>query len=390
MLHTSHPQEFEKWTSMGPSDTQMLGLESNFTDEELYGSHLSLNGFDLSSSQFLSPELCAEFDFATGETGSGLYHPSQPMGVANALNVPQLADKISSIFGESSFNTAPDTKPTTTDFSLDDLLRSASQLATERALYMNIPASTPSPRASQDSPSSRLQFVQSPVLDDPCSSPGMSQQSYSGSEGEWDREYNQGEPVQFYGLPDIGFPDSVSLHHALDDGLVQPSFGDPLPTLSNAEGNSKSQSREISFTMDLDENGLTPLEMPDGSTRFTANWLPVDPEGGFTIRAPPTARKSEPNSNSNSNHQMTQDTGDYLFARNAFISIPTSTTHLRSTAASALHPATRLRATTDRAARFVHPTIAPVAAAPEKFTDVAPIIAPAPSKTISQRGRDAP
>ncbi|KAB8233416.1 uncharacterized protein BDW43DRAFT_87021 [Aspergillus alliaceus] len=28
---------------------------------------------------------------------------------------------------------------------------------------------------------------------------------------------------------------------------------------------------------------LTPLEMPDGSTRFTSNWLPVDPEGGFTI-----------------------------------------------------------------------------------------------------------
>jgi hypothetical protein len=23
--------------------------------------------------------------------------------------------------------------------------------------------------------------------------------------------------------------------------------------------------------------------MPDGSTRFTANWLPVDPTGGFTI-----------------------------------------------------------------------------------------------------------
>ncbi|KAE8356678.1 hypothetical protein BDV28DRAFT_145003 [Aspergillus coremiiformis] len=28
---------------------------------------------------------------------------------------------------------------------------------------------------------------------------------------------------------------------------------------------------------------LTPLEMPDGSTRLTSNWLPVDPEGGFTI-----------------------------------------------------------------------------------------------------------
>lgn len=97
MLHTSHPQEFEKWTSMGPSDTQMLGLESNFTDEEFYGGHLGLNGFDLSSSQLLSPELCPEFDLATGETGSGLYRPSQPMGVANALDVPRLADKITSM-----------------------------------------------------------------------------------------------------------------------------------------------------------------------------------------------------------------------------------------------------------------------------------------------------
>ncbi|KAB8072691.1 hypothetical protein BDV29DRAFT_176853, partial [Aspergillus leporis] len=36
-----------------------------------------------------------------------------------------------------------------------------------------------------------------------------------------------------------------------------------------------------------DDNDLfTPLEMPDGSTRFTSNWLPVDPEGGFTIGMP--------------------------------------------------------------------------------------------------------
>ncbi|KAI3059593.1 hypothetical protein CBS147353_10531 [Aspergillus niger] len=137
------------------------------------------------------------------------------------------------------------------------------------------------------------------------------------------------KPVQFYGLPDVGFPDAVSLHHALDDELVQPPFGDPLPMISNAEASSKSLSKEISFTMDLEENGLTPLEMPDGSTRFTTNWPPLDPEGGFTIRAPPTARRSEPNSDSN--HQMAQDTGGYLFVRNAFISIPT-VTGLSSTA----------------------------------------------------------
>jgi hypothetical protein len=33
-----------------------------------------------------------------------------------------------------------------------------------------------------------------------------------------------------------------------------------------------------------DENDYpTTLEMPDGSTRRTSNWLPVDPQAGFTI-----------------------------------------------------------------------------------------------------------
>ena len=41
-----------------------------------------------------------------------------------------------------------------------------------------------------------------------------------------------------------------------------------------------------------DDEGLTPLEMPDGSTRFTANWLPVDPQGGFTIGSPEKPRSA--------------------------------------------------------------------------------------------------
>ncbi|OOF98348.1 hypothetical protein ASPCADRAFT_513870 [Aspergillus carbonarius ITEM 5010] len=317
MLHINHPQELQNWAPMDPPDTQTLGLESDLMEEELYGSHLGLNDFDLSSSQLLSPELCPEFDLAMGETASELYHTSQTMGVTNALDAPRLADKITSIFGGSTFNTAPVSKPIAADFSLDDLLRSASQLATERALYMNIPAGTPSPRASHDSPSSRGRFVQSPLLDDPCSSPETSYQSYSGSEGDWDREYNHGDPVQFYGLPEIGFSEAVPLHHALDEAMVQPPFGDPLPT-PNPGPRRKSEAMEISLNMDSNENGLTPLEMPDGSTRFTANWLPVDPEGGFTIRAPaPTASRIDPNNN------WGQDPADYYFAQSAFISIPT-------------------------------------------------------------------
>jgi hypothetical protein len=34
------------------------------------------------------------------------------------------------------------------------------------------------------------------------------------------------------------------------------------------------------------EDYFTPLEMPDGSSRLTSNWLPVDPEAGFTIGSP--------------------------------------------------------------------------------------------------------
>jgi hypothetical protein len=41
-------------------------------------------------------------------------------------------------------------------------------------------------------------------------------------------------------------------------------------------------SEHSSHTID-EEDVLTPLEMPDGSTRFTSNWLPVDPGAGFTI-----------------------------------------------------------------------------------------------------------
>jgi hypothetical protein len=34
------------------------------------------------------------------------------------------------------------------------------------------------------------------------------------------------------------------------------------------------------------EDCFTPLEMPDGSTRLTSNWLPVDPDAGFTVGSP--------------------------------------------------------------------------------------------------------
>ncbi|KAA8643706.1 hypothetical protein EYZ11_006334 [Aspergillus tanneri] len=110
--------------------------------------------------------------------------------------------------------------------SLDELLHSTSQVATERALYMNVmPQHQPTPF----SPSSLL---------DSSSSPDTSYSSYV-----WEQC-----------APGLNLPDALP------------------PTITN----------------DSDDS-LTPLEMPDGSTRFTANWLPVDPEGGFTICLPKKA-----------------------------------------------------------------------------------------------------
>ncbi|EAW08555.1 uncharacterized protein ACLA_032910 [Aspergillus clavatus NRRL 1] len=148
-------------------------------------------------------------------------------------------------------------RPFSSDFTF---LRSTSQNATERALFMTIPSTVPtagitSPSASSASPASHLPHYQSPILD--CSSPGTTP---SHSEDDWDREIHH-----FYGLPETppfarseyqsGFPHKPARVHSET----------PPPRNWDAE------------------EELTPLEMPDGSIRFTANWLPVDPQGGFTI-----------------------------------------------------------------------------------------------------------
>lgn len=53
---------------------------------------------------------------------------------------------------------------------------------------------------------------------------------------------------------------------------------------SQSQSRSESQGEE-----EEDQDTFTPLEMPDGSTRFTSNWLPVDSSGGFTICPDPLA-----------------------------------------------------------------------------------------------------
>lgn len=95
--------------------------------------------------------------------------------------------------------------------------------------------------------------------------------------------------------PDLGNCSSPSTNHTneSDDGTEPGNFhfyslpgglplaGNPYPNnypLDHREQESLASGKRVP-----EDECLTPLEMPDGSTRLTSNWLPVDPEGGFTI-----------------------------------------------------------------------------------------------------------
>ncbi|KAJ5229209.1 hypothetical protein N7489_009917 [Penicillium chrysogenum] len=123
------------------------------------------------------------------------------------------------------------------------------ELATQRALFM-----TPSPKALA------FPYPGSPSSD-PNTSPEPSHASSSVWEGEPDRE--DAQYMQFdFGPSDFGAS-------ALDT-QYQP-------------GQTHSLSSPHRRHSGIDEECLTPLEMPDGSTRMTSNWLPVDPDAGFAI-----------------------------------------------------------------------------------------------------------
>lgn len=121
-------------------------------------------------------------------------------------------------------------------------ISSVPELAAECALFMNLPMNTPVyPPFPGSTPS------------DPCGSPGTSH----ASSGEWDTDQER-EDTQFLSTPVSSPPQ-----------LHPQSFSDPA------------FHHYLRKTEKYDT--LTPLEMPDGSTRLTANWLPVDPGAGFTI-----------------------------------------------------------------------------------------------------------
>ena len=112
--------------------------------------------------------------------------------------------------------------------------------AAERALFMT-------PSAHQFSLST---FPGSP-LSDPCGTPEMTYTSSSRWEADQD-----GDDVQSLPWSDIS---SSSQAMAADNW---------------SSGN---------CAWKQDEDCMDTLEMPDGSTRKTSNWLPVDPKAGFTI-----------------------------------------------------------------------------------------------------------
>ncbi|KAJ5670825.1 uncharacterized protein N7477_006188 [Penicillium maclennaniae] len=114
-----------------------------------------------------------------------------------------------------------------------------SQLATERALFMTPSAYPPSFSTFPGSPISDL-----------SSTPDMSHAA-----GLWETEYDRAS------LP------------ATTETYVQAL-------------ESESQGTAPDHFIREDEDGYpTTLEMPDGSTRRTSNWLPVDPQAGFTINS---------------------------------------------------------------------------------------------------------
>ncbi|KAI9931412.1 hypothetical protein ASPWEDRAFT_169743 [Aspergillus wentii DTO 134E9] len=233
------------WQLLDSLDGAPFGLESSVINNELHQRQFSdnLGLFGLLPSQIYSPDgfMQHELNHELQEKSPDFFfHPLQTdMGIRDGRS-----QQSHSFQGHFSPGGIPEEQNHFSP-SLDDLLRSTSQLATERALYMNAPmTSTPLDGAFPQTP-----FTPNfPPLLDPCSSPATSQ-SNNGSEDDQDLEIAN---FNFYSLPD-GFPRST-----------------PRQPLAS----------------DNTEDCLTPLEMPDGTTRLTSNWLPVDPEGGFTIGGP--------------------------------------------------------------------------------------------------------
>lgn len=269
-------------------------------DEEIwYRNPYGMNSFDLPPWQPVDANQVA-YDFASPASGKT---PFQQLSPIQTGGFPTgRSDKVlprydgspheansspdSSFCLDSRFDNLPSDHGT--PYSLDDLLRTASQLATERALYMNIPSSA-NPHSPATAGAAGAYPNSSPV-EAAISSPSASPSHHSNASDADEHDVPALEFPQVYQLPDsnAGTSSAPSGYFAPMEGPRQPASYDHVAAAAAAATAVTPQSKAPSSpsTSAKQGTGLTPLEMPDGSTRFTANWLPVDPQGGFTIRSP--------------------------------------------------------------------------------------------------------
>ncbi|KAL2830377.1 hypothetical protein BJY01DRAFT_254694 [Aspergillus pseudoustus] len=269
MAETTIPYDASSWgfdpLNPGPGFNLEPGVSG---DEELwYRSHLGMNVFDQGQLQPVE-EPFTGYDFATPGSGK----TASQLTTLHMDAFPSRADKL---LPRVENLQAPDGGA---PYSLEDLLRAASQLATERALYMNIPQS---PQGYAHSPPA-------PAADAYISSPGASPSHHSNA-SDTDEPAPAFDFAQVYRLPEGNGNGNITGGNTNTHGYFSPPIHilprDHAPaTVPHNASDNNSNPRTKAHAEGKDT--LTPLEMPDGSTRFTANWLPVDPQGGFTIRPP--------------------------------------------------------------------------------------------------------
>ncbi|RJE23023.1 hypothetical protein PHISCL_04628 [Aspergillus sclerotialis] len=242
------------------ADGLRWSVQAGVSDGEIR--HQNFDDFNIYPSRFLAANDCWEEQFANDLSASSLANSSHfqlsPIQNTNFEDVHQLHD----------FNNMASSRRTQ-EFdamkcqfgpeSVGDMIRSTSQLAKERALYMNSRANPQSPWENCSSHASLISNLPpnfSPDLGN-CSSPSTNHTN----ESDDDTEFGN---FHFYSLP---------------DGL--PLAGNPKS--NNCPLEHREQESFVSGKRASEDDCLTPLEMPDGSMRLTSNWLPVDPKGGFTI-----------------------------------------------------------------------------------------------------------
>ncbi|KAL4861457.1 hypothetical protein BDV12DRAFT_180270 [Aspergillus spectabilis] len=262
MAETSMPCDVPIWgfDPMNPGPGFNLDPGAVGDEEMWYRSQFGMNGFDMPQWQPIDMAQ-AGYDLASPASGKTPYQqlPSLPTDAFHTRS-----DKVLPRFEKLQADTS-------TPYSLDDLLRTASQLATERALYMNIPPENPhTPAYHHSSPAAE------PGMSSPAASPGH----HSNASDSDEHEIPAFEFAQVYQLPEASGNANNNTSGYFPP--IHPQSRDHVATAVPHNADKKGQHRAQTGR----KNTLTPLEMPDGTTRFTANWLPVDPQGGFTIRPP--------------------------------------------------------------------------------------------------------